>query len=121
MVEFVCQVDDIVGAHQRVTAMNFIPMGYKMPTAVQEACAEAENQVLASGAGEIETEPPSPAYNDESHDAQHDDDLPPSPAEEDSLSHLQNKTSSHHLKMRTALPHLQMMTSLPHVQMRFII
>ena len=82
MVEFVRHVDDIFGAHQRVTGMNFILRGYKMPAAVQEACIEAESQVLASGASEIETELPSPAYNDEFRDAQHVD-LPPSPVEQD--------------------------------------
>ena len=81
--EFVRQVDDIVGAHQRVIGMNFIPGGgYKMSTAVCEACVEAESQLVASGAGEIETELPSPAYDDDFRYAQHID-LPPSLAEQD--------------------------------------
>ena len=65
-----------------------------MPAVVWEARTEAESQVLASGAGEINIEPPSPAYNDDFRDAQHVDlppsptkeDLPPLPAEQDLLS-----------------------------------
>ena len=73
---------DILGAHQRVARMNFIPGGYKMPAAVQEARTEAESQLLASGQGELNTEPPSPAYDDDFRDVEHVK-LPPSPAEED--------------------------------------
>ena len=82
MVEIVCHAEDIVGAHQRVAGMNFIPGGYKMPAAVREARAEAESQLLASGEGDIETEPPSPTYNVDFRDAEHVK-LPPSPAKED--------------------------------------
>ena len=82
VVEFVCHAEDILGAHQRVTGMNFIPGGYKMPTAVREARAEAKSQLVASGAGDIDTEPPSPTYNDDFRDAEHVE-LPPSPVEED--------------------------------------
>ena len=53
-----------------------------MPTAVQEACVEAKSQLLASGVGEIDTEPPSLAYNDDFRNAEHVE-LPPSPVEED--------------------------------------
>ena len=60
VVEFVRHAEDILGAHQRVAGMNFIPGGYKMPTVVWEARAEAESQLLVSGEGEIDTEPPSP-------------------------------------------------------------
>ena len=82
MVEFVRTAEDIVGAHQRVAGMNFIPWGYKMPAAVQEARAEAESQHLASGEGDIETEPPSPTYDVDFRDAENAP-LPPSPAEEE--------------------------------------
>ena len=75
-------VEDILGAHQRVAGMNFIPGGYKMPVAVREARAEAESQLLASGEGELDTGPPSSTYDDEFHNAEHVE-LPPSPAEED--------------------------------------
>ena len=82
MVEFVRAAEDIVGAHQRVAGMNFIPGGYKMPTAVREASAEAENQLLASGEGDIKTEPPSPTYDVDFRDAENVS-LPPLPAEEE--------------------------------------
>ena len=82
MVEFVRHAEDILGAHQRVAEMNFILGGYKMPATIQEARAEAESQLLANGQGELDTEPPSPTYDDEFHDAEHVE-LPPSPAEED--------------------------------------
>ena len=82
MVEFVRHAEDIVGAHQRIAGMNFIPRGYKMPTAVREARTEAESQLLASGHGELDTEPPSPTYNDEFRDAEHVE-LPPSPTAKD--------------------------------------
>ena len=74
--------EDILGAHQRVVGMNFIPGGYKMPATVREARAEAESQLLVSGQGELDTEPPSPTYDDDFRDAEHVE-LPPSPAEED--------------------------------------
>ena len=64
VLEFVCHVDDVVAAHHRVTGMNFIPGGYTMPTSVWEACAEAESQIVASGAVESETELPSPLDED---------------------------------------------------------
>ena len=82
MVEFVGHVDDIVDAHQRVIGMNFIPGGCKMLTAIREARVEAESQLLVSGAGDIDTKPPAPAYDDDFCDAEHVE-LPPSPAEED--------------------------------------
>ena len=83
MVEFVRHVDDIVVAHHKVTGMNFIPGGYTMPAAVQEAHAKAESQIVASGATESKTELPSPTDEDEFHNVQDDDDFPPSPTEED--------------------------------------
>ena len=43
MVEFVRHTEDIVGAHQRVAGMNFIPGGYKMLAAVRETRAKAES------------------------------------------------------------------------------
>ena len=82
MVEFVRAAEDIVGAHQRVARMNFIPGGYKMPIVVREAHAEAESQLLASGEGDIETEPPSPTYDVDFRDVENVP-LPPSPAEEE--------------------------------------
>ena len=98
MVEFVRHVEDIVGAHQRVAGMNFIPGGYKMPAAVREARVEAESQLLASGEGDIETELPSPTYDVDFRDAEHVE-LPPSPAKEDEplLSAHENppSTSAH--------------------------
>ena len=86
MVEFVRHVDDIVVVHNRVMGMNFIPGGYKMSAVLWEAHTKAKSPLAASGVGEIETESPSPAYDDEFCDTQHDDDLPPSPAEQDLLS-----------------------------------
>ena len=77
-----CHAENIFGAHQRVSGMNFIPGGYKMPTMVWEALAEAESQLVTSGAGDINTKPPSPTYNDDFRDAEHVE-LPPSPTEED--------------------------------------
>ena len=82
MVEFVRYAEDIVGAHQRVVGMNFIPGGYKMPATVREARTQAESQLLASGEDDIETEPPSPTYDVDFRDAEHVP-LPPSPAEEE--------------------------------------
>ena len=82
MVEFVRAAEDIIGAHQRVVGMNFIFEGYKMPTAVREARTEAESQLLASGEGDIETEPPSPTYDVDFRDAENVP-LPPSLAEEE--------------------------------------
>ena len=85
MVEFVRAREDIVAAHQRVAGMNFIPRGYKMPAGIREARAEAESQLLASGEGDIETEPPSPTYDANFRDAENVP-LPPSPAEEEEPS-----------------------------------
>ena len=82
MVEFVRAVEDIVGAHQRVAGMKFIPGGYKMPAAVREARAEGESQLLASGEGDIKTEPPSPTYDVDFRDAENVP-LPPSLAKEE--------------------------------------
>ena len=82
MVEFVRAREDIVAADQRVAGMNFILGGYKMPAGIREARAEAESQLLASGEGDIETEPPSPTYGVDFRDAE-DVPLPPSPAEEE--------------------------------------
>ena len=76
------RAEDIVGAHQRVAGMNFIPRGYKMPAVVREASTEAESQLLASGEGDIKTEPPSPTYDVDFRDAEHVP-LPPSPVEEE--------------------------------------
>ena len=85
MVEFVRAAEDIVGAHQRVAGMNFIPGGYKMPATVWEARAEAKSQLLASGEGDIEMEPTSPTYDVDFRDAENVP-LPPSPAEEEEPS-----------------------------------
>ena len=82
MVEFVRHVEDILGAHQRVAGINFIPGGYKMPAAIRKACTKAESQLFASGHGELDTELPSPMYDDEFRDAEQVE-LPPSPAAED--------------------------------------
>ena len=98
MVEFVCADEDIVGAHQRVAGMNFIPGGYKMPAAVWEARTKAESQLLASGEGDIETEPPSPTYDVDFRDAENVP-LPPSPAEEEEpplLEHEDQPSTSAH-------------------------
>ena len=73
--------EDILGAHQRVAGMNFIPGGYKMPAAVQKARAQAESQLLASGEGELDTGPPSPIYDDKFCNVEHVE-LPRSLAEE---------------------------------------
>ena len=80
--EFVHHAEDILGAHQRVIGMNFIPRGYKMPKAVRKARAKAESQLVASGAGDIDMELPSPTYDDDFRNAEHFE-LPPSPAEEE--------------------------------------
>ena len=56
-----------------------------MPIAVWEAHAEAESQLVASGAGDIDTEPPSPTYDDAFREAEHVE-LPPSPTEEDHVT-----------------------------------
>ena len=74
--------EDILGAHQRVVGMNFIPGGYKMPVAVREAHVEAESQLVVSGVGDINTEPPSPTYDDDFRNTEHVE-LPPSPPKED--------------------------------------
>ena len=82
VVEFVRHAEDILGAHQRVARMNFIPGDYKMPTTVWEARVEPESQFVVSGVGDIDMVPPSPTYDDDFRDAEHVE-LPPSPAEED--------------------------------------
>ena len=53
-----------------------------MPIAVREAHAKAESQLIARGAGDIDTEPPSPTYDDDFREAENIE-LPPSPAKED--------------------------------------
>ena len=46
--------------------------------AVQDAHVKAKSQLVASGAAENETKPPSPVDNNEWHDTQDDEDLLPS-------------------------------------------
>ena len=98
MVEFLRHAEDILGAHQRVAGMNFIPGGYKMLAAVREARVEAESHLLASGQGELDTEPPSPTYDDDFCDVEHVE-LLPSPTEEDKpplLAHEDSPSPSAH-------------------------
>ena len=105
MVEFVRAAEDIVGAHQREAGMNFIPGGYKMPAAIWKARAEAESQLLASGEGDIEMEPPSPTYDVDFRDAENVP-LPPSPVEEEEppLPEHENQPSTSVHEDRPPLP-----------------
>ena len=118
MVEFVRAREDIVAAHQRVAGMNFIPGGYKMLAGIREARAEAKSQLLASGEGDIETEPPSPTYgvDFETLRTSHSH---PYLQRRKSLHYLHLRTSRRYRSMRTALPHLERMISFPHVQILF--
>ena len=81
--EFIRLVDNVVATHHKVSGMNFIPGGYMIAATVWEASAEAESQLVASGAVESETEPPSLADDKIFCDTQDDEDLPPSPVDED--------------------------------------
>ena len=47
-------------ATHRVSGMNFIPGGYAILAAVQDARAEAESQLIASALAETDTQLPSP-------------------------------------------------------------
>ena len=53
----------MLAAHHRVSGMNFIPDGYAVPAAVQDARAEAESQFFASALAEMDTHLPSPNFD----------------------------------------------------------
>ena len=82
MLEIVRSDEDVHAAHHRVLGMNFIPGGYVVPPSVREQCAEAESQLIVSTAPETDTQPPSPAPDNDAGDDNDDDDKPSTPRED---------------------------------------
>ena len=82
MLEIVRSDEDVHAAHQRVSGMNFIPGGYVIPPLVQEQRAEAESQLVVSTVSETDTQPPSPALDNDAGDDNDDDDKPSTPHED---------------------------------------
>ena len=89
MLEIVCSEEDVHAAHHRVLGMNFIPGGYVVLPSVREPRVEAENQFVVNTAPEMDTQPPSPAPdNDPRDDNDDDDDDEPSIPREDVIRTL---------------------------------
>ena len=82
VLEIVRSDEDVHAAHHRVSGMNFIPGGYAVPPLVQEQRAEAESQLVVSTALETDTQPPSPAPDNDPRDDNVDDDEPSTPRED---------------------------------------
>ena len=82
MLEIVCSDEDVHAAHHRVLGMNFIPSGYTVPPSVREQCAKAESQLVVSIAPETDTQPSSPAPDNDARDDNDDDDEPSTPRED---------------------------------------
>ena len=84
VLEIVRSEEDVHAAHHRVLGMDFIPGGYAVPPLVREPRAEAESQLVVSTTLEMDTQPPSPApENDPRDDNDDDDDIEPSTNRED--------------------------------------
>ena len=62
--------------------MNFIPSGYAVLPLVREQRAEAESQLVVSTVPETDTQPSSPAPNNDPRDDNVDDDEPSTPRED---------------------------------------
>ena len=82
MLEIVRSDEDVHAAHHRVSGMNFIPGGYAVLPSVREQRAEAESQLVVSTAPETDTQPPSPALDNDAGDDNDDDDEPSTPRED---------------------------------------
>ena len=82
MLEIVRSNEDVHAAHQRVSGMNFIPGGYAVSSSVREQRAEAESQLVVSTAPETDTQPPSPAPDNDAGDDNDDNDEPSTPRED---------------------------------------
>ena len=82
MLEIVRSDKDVHAAHHRVSRMNFIPGGYAVPPSVREQRAEAESQLVVSTAPETDTQPPSPAPDNDPIDDNVDDTEPSTPPED---------------------------------------
>ena len=82
MLEIVRSDDDKQAAHHRVSGMNFIPGGYAVLPSVREQRGEAESQIVVSTAPETDTQPLSPAPDNDPRDDNVDDDEPSTPRED---------------------------------------
>ena len=82
MLEIVRSDEDVHAAHHRVSGMNFIPGGYAVPPLVRKQRAEAKSQLVVSTAPETDTQPPSPAPDNDAGDDNDDDDKPSTPCED---------------------------------------
>ena len=82
MLEIVRSDEDVHATHHRVLGMNFILGGYAVPPSIREQRAEAESQFLVSTAPEMDTQPPSPALDNDPRDDNDDDDEPSTPRED---------------------------------------
>ena len=69
----------MLAAHYRVSGMNFIPGGYAVPGAVQDAQVEAESQLIASASVNTDMQPPSPNLDNKWHDNNEDEEEPSTP------------------------------------------
>ena len=82
VLEIVCSDKDVHATHLRVSGMNFIPDGYAAPPLVRKQRVEAESQLVVSTAPETDTQPPSPAPDNDPRDDNVDDDEPSTPRED---------------------------------------
>ena len=82
VLEIVRSDEDVYAAHHRVSGMNFIPGGYAVPPSVREQLAEAESQLVVSTALETDTQPSSPALDNDVGDNNDDNDEPSTPRED---------------------------------------
>ena len=101
VLEIVRSEEDVHSTHHRVLGMNFIPDGYAVPAVVQEACAEAESQLVVSALVETDTQPPSPVPDNNPKEDDDDEDEPSIPREDVILDppaipvpHLQTRPAS---------------------------
>ena len=79
MLEIVRSDEDVHAAHHRVSGMNFIPGGYTILSSIREPCAEAESQLVVSTVPKTDTQPPSPAPDNDQRDDDDTDDEPSTP------------------------------------------
>ena len=82
MLEIVRSKEDVHAAHHRVPGMNFIPSGYVVLPSVREPRTEVESQLVVSTAPETNTQPPSPAPDNDPKDDNDDDNEPSTPRED---------------------------------------
>ena len=69
----------MLGAHHRVSGMNFIPSGHVIPASIRDARGEVESQLVEGALAEMDTQPCSPNPINKTQEEEDDDDEPFTP------------------------------------------